>query len=553
MRAELVIDVPTPNRIRVARPLPAARRSLDRYELVLLVAFAAVSLWVLSLDAWQVVVHGRVWTGTDGVYIVDQMQYLAWIRDASRHLLAANLFVLRPTPADYFQPAIAISGVLSALGLAPALSLLLWKPVAVGGIFFATRAVVHRTLTGLWARRAALTLALFYGSVTIAYGNITVLGDLFPGFLSWGYTFGLLSIAAMVGALVVYERDRAQGRTGVWPAVLGVSASLLHPWHGELLALVLIVAELTMWRHGRRGSLTLPLVTLGAIGLSLLYYAILGHADLSWKLAREASKHSFSLWPIAMYLAPLAIPAVLAYRGPSRTFLMAAMRAWPIAALAVFVLSASALGATPLHAFEGITIPLAPLAVQGIRTLRWQRLPRPRLIALTALALATIPGTILQLNAARQLAAPTQGNANFIARDERNALDYLAHRREVGGVLTRSYLGAVVPSRTGRHTLVGDCLWSQPGCLQRTDIAQRLFTGGLAPHAAQRFVRRTGARFVLADCGTQTDLQRLLGPLTQQVARFGCATVYELDPPNPVPGPLTNLRADAAVRAARRQ
>jgi len=191
--------------------------------------------------------------------------------------------------------------------------------------------------------------------------------------------------------------------------------------------------------------------------------------------------------------------------------------------------------------------------VQGIRTLRWQRLPRPRLIALTALALATIPGTILQLNAARELAAPTEGNANFIARDERSALDYLAHRREVGGVLTRSYLGAIVPSRTGRHTLVGDCLWSQPGCLQRTDIAQRLFTGGLAPHAAQRFVRRTGARFVLADCGTQADLQRLLGPLTLHVARFGCATVYELNQPSSLSGPLTNLRADAAVRAARRQ
>ena len=99
----------------------------------MLVAFGAVSLWVLTLDLLQVVVNGRVWTGTDGVYIVDQMQYLAWIKSASHHLLASNMFVLRSTPHDYFQPAVVISGGLSALGLSPAVSLLLWKPVAVGG------------------------------------------------------------------------------------------------------------------------------------------------------------------------------------------------------------------------------------------------------------------------------------------------------------------------------------------------------------------------------------------------------------------------------------
>src|SRR5690349_19887888 len=104
MRVELATEAP----IRAPRvALPAERRSrrarLDRFELIMLLAFAVLSLWVLALDAWQVVAHGRVWTGTDGVYIVDQMQYLAWIRGASQHLFSANLFVLRPTPSDYFQ------------------------------------------------------------------------------------------------------------------------------------------------------------------------------------------------------------------------------------------------------------------------------------------------------------------------------------------------------------------------------------------------------------------------------------------------------------------
>src|ERR1700761_8761712 len=142
------------------------RRGLDRFELSVLGTFAAVSVFVLALDLWRVLFDGAVWTGTDGVYIVDQLQYLAWIRDASHHFLVSNLFVLRDTPADYFQPAVVISGGLTALGIPVSLSLLLWKPVAVVAFFFAVRAYAQRNVTGLWPRRTVLVLALFYGSFT---------------------------------------------------------------------------------------------------------------------------------------------------------------------------------------------------------------------------------------------------------------------------------------------------------------------------------------------------------------------------------------------------
>ncbi len=49
-------------------------------------------------------------------------------------------------------------------------------------------------------------LSLFFGCFTVIFGTFGVLGDLFPGFLSWGYTFGLIALAALVGGLLTYAR-----------------------------------------------------------------------------------------------------------------------------------------------------------------------------------------------------------------------------------------------------------------------------------------------------------------------------------------------------------
>jgi len=553
VRVELAVATSAPG--RPADTVAFKRRRVDPVELALLLGFAALSVFVLALDVWQVVAHGLVWTGTDGFFVIDQMQYLAWIRDASHHVLAANLFVLRPTPSDYFQPAIAISGAIAALGVSPSLALLLWKPVAVVGTFYGVRAYVYRTLSWRFERRAALTLGLFFASFTTVYGAFGVIGDLAPAFLSWGYPFGLMAVAAMLFALVAYARDRAEDRIGWSAPVLGAVASSLHPWQGEVLILTLIAAELVRWRQyaGSRRRLVLPATMIGASALPLVYYAILGNADLSWDLAREAGKHSFSFWSVMLALAPLALPALLGYRGRPRSFLAAATRTWPLAALFVYLLSATGLSASPLHAFSGVTVPLAVLAVDGVRRVDWRRMPKPRLVAWLLIAAVTLPATIWEISVAHEFMAPTPGNANFIARDERGALDYLAHNRDQGGVLTRFYLGSIVPAHTGRRTFVGNCLWSQPNCSPRAQTVQKLFDGGLSQRAARRFVRHTGARFVLTDCQSQARLARTLGPLVVGVRHFGCATVYEVDAPDVPKGPLAESDANAAVRAARRQ
>ncbi len=553
MRVE--VGTPTSSVGGAAAPVAVRRRKLDRFELGVLVAFGLVSLWVLTLDLLQVVVNGRVWTGTDGVYIVDQLQYLAWIRSASHHVLVSNLFVLRSTPADYFQPAVLISGGLTALGLSPAISLLLWKPVAVAAVFFSFREFVHRTVPGLWPRRLALLLALFFGSFTYLYGSWGVIGDLFPGFLSWGYTFGLIALACMVAGLLTYDRARSSGRIAWWPGLLGLLASLLHPWNGEELILVVIATELVLWRGLPRNlaRVKLLVLTVALSGLPLLYYVALGRADISWRLARVASKHGFSLWSILLALLPLLIGAAFALRRRDRSFLALATRAWPLAALLVFVVSASGFSATPLHAFQGITLPLSVLAVEGVQRVGWRRLPRVGWVTAIVVFLITVPATAYELNNARKLAAPTAGNANFIERNERSALDYLADIRTPGGVLTRSYLGAAVPEKTGRRTLVGDCLWSQPNCYGRVNQAQALFDGTLRGAAARTFVRDTGATFVLADCSATANLERTLRPMLVSTHHFGCATVYQLDAPSPPQGPLAEFRGHAAVRATGRK
>ena len=532
----------------------AGRWRIDRVEVTLLVLFGAMSMWVVGLDVWQSVVHNRVWTGTDGFFIVDQMQYLAWIQSASHGLLAATLFVLRSTPSDYFQPAVAISGAIAALGVSAWLALLLWKPVAVVGLFFAMRALAYRTVDTTGQRRSVLALGLFFGSFSVVYGSFSIVGDLMPGFLSWGYPFGLMAVALVVFALLSYDRARTAGRL-VWaPGLLGALGSTLHPWQGELMILMVLGAELIRWREhtGWRG-LRLPIATVALTGLPLVYYVVLGHVDLSWGLAKDAASHAFSFWAIAIGIGPLAIFAALGYRGAPRNFIELLLRLWPLAGLIIYLLSNTSLSSAPLHAFNGITVPLSVLAVLGAVRSGWTRLPRARLATGVALALATIPANAYALAIAHRYTKPTTGNANFITRDERDALTYLARDPDDGGVLTQFYLGEIVPGRTGRHTLVGDCLWSEPHCMPRSLKADALFDGSMTRAQARRFVRRSGARFLLASCQPHVNMRRLLGSMIVDVHRFGCADVYDLGQAGKAEGPLAELPTDAVVRAPRRQ
>jgi hypothetical protein len=169
-----------------------------------------------------------------------------------------------------------------------------------------------------------------------------------------------------------------------------------------------------------------------------------------------------------------------------------------------------------------------------------------------ALAAATIPGAISQLHTAKTLAVPRVGNPTFIRADEQRALGYLARNPTPGGVFTRFYLGDLVPAETGRRTFVGDCLWSEPNCGTRALYSQQVFRDSVPPATARGLVRRSGARFVLADCRVSPHLGAVLAPLTQSVAHFGCAAVYMLKAAAPPRVPLAESSPHAALRPAGR-
>jgi hypothetical protein len=503
-----------------------SRQGVDRFEVCVLAAFAALSMWVVAVNLWLAAKHGLVWTGIDGEFPVDQMQYLAWIRDASRHLFVSDLFALRPTSHDYLQPMVAASGGLAALGVAPWLALLVWKPAAVVAIFFAVRAYMRRLFRGRGEQRAALVLGLF----AAGYG---ARGDEWLPFMSWGYVFGLVAVAAMVWALVAYDRSCRSERFALLPAALGLVASWLHPWQGELLILVIVGAELLQRLAPReliRGrSARLAATTVAATALPLIYYEVLERQDPAWRLAASVTaRHPASLATIMLPLLGLGVAALPAYRRPASSFLETATRLWPPAALAVWAVEMAGGRPGVLHAWTGITIPLAALAVQGVQAIERRRVPGYRHLATVGVLALTLPGSLFMMRATSQYIMPATHNQNLNATSEQQAFAYLAHDPQPGGVLSSYYLGDEVPGETGHRTYSGDYRWSGRAYATHAQMAWELLHGWIRGRTGRAFVVMTGARFVLTDCRTHTDLAHTLGPLLQSTDRFGCTTVYEL-------------------------
>ncbi|MGH2926688.1 MAG: hypothetical protein ACRDL8_00605, partial [Solirubrobacteraceae bacterium] len=153
-------------------------------EILLGLALAAWALFPLAL----LLVHASALhasftganglIGADGVLGADQLQYLAWIRDASTHGgLASDLFTLSPSGHVYLEPLFALSALLLHLGLSIQLSYLLLEPLAIVALAVAVAAWARRAFPDATGpRAAAVALSLFLCTPVAALFSWTQLG-----------------------------------------------------------------------------------------------------------------------------------------------------------------------------------------------------------------------------------------------------------------------------------------------------------------------------------------------------------------------------------------
>ncbi|HEU0024573.1 MAG TPA: hypothetical protein VFQ12_08075 [Thermoleophilaceae bacterium] len=528
---------------------------LDRADLLLLAAFAAMSMAILAALATRPLSM----TGAESGVVADQLQYFGWIRVASEHLVIHNIWDIDPEGTSYFvHPGFLASGLLHKLGLSiPLAYLVLWKPVAVALLFFGFRAYVNRLVPARGAALAALAIALFYVSPVAAAIDLLAIGDLdfrkelrflagevFPGVYVWGYLMTAIAVGLVPFVLLALERAReparrAAGRSGgwyaSWAAAGGLLIAWLQPWQAVAVIGTVVVVELIDWRrHGARLGERLrgsgPMLV--ASTLPLVYYWILERVDPAWEIAGHANRKFELGWPPSVWLIgllPLALPAALAYRRRPADWQELALRVLPLAFVGeYFLISVSGLGTFPFHSLQGLSLPLAILAVQGTAELRpaawWRARAVPVAVALAALLALGVADRVNQI----RIEIHKGGQPYLLHDGERAAFDYLEELPRAGGVLAPIYSGLMVPYQTGRETWVGQLSWT-PHYHRRVARAGALFEGRMERVEARRFVAGTGARFLYADCLERADLTRTLQPYLAAVRRFGCATVYEVD------------------------
>ena len=361
--------------------------------LVLVWAFAPVVVLVV-----QSLRHGYTLTGADGPIPSDQLQYLAWVRDAGEHGLAANLFELRPSGHVFAHPLFTPSGLASRVGLPIPLAYWLWKPVAALVLGGGALIWVRRLLPGrIGAQAAAAALGLFSfsplsaivlwaeaGSATARSHIYTSAGEMFVAGELWGYAQTAIAIGLMPVVVLLVERALRGKPAGAlaFAAATAAMVSWLHPWQGVTLALVL--GGLAGWpgQSPRRRALTL--VPFAGLIAPLGYYALLAHHDVAWELASRQNEVGHPpAYALALALVPLALPAAFGVRHPGDDLAERALLLW----IAASLIALAALESFPPHFLAGLSLPLSVLAVRGAGRLR-----ASRAMAAGAVALAPLPG-----------------------------------------------------------------------------------------------------------------------------------------------------------------
>jgi hypothetical protein len=526
-------------RAALAARVAARARWFEWGTLAVLAAYALVPLAAMVRFA---VAGDLTFAGADGPFPGDQYQYMTWIREYEDHLLASNTLDIAASDHVFFHPMFFLSGFAVRLGIGVEVAYLIWKPVAIAALFFGFRAYVRRFVSDPWLRVAALGVALFFSVPAIFHylwniadseGNddslLNAAGELLPATLIWGYMPAAIAVGLMPVFLLGVERIVAALDTGARPgtrllvlvSLTGAAASWLHPWQGQVL-LVTAAAALVLRRRFdlRQAWVVIPLAVTFA---PILYYFLLSRADSAWALAQAAneSQGDLPLWVVMVALLPLAVPAALGVRRFGAGFGERMLTIWPVATVLVFLFFSPSF---PQHVLEGMSLPLGVLAVAGLAALR-----RPRALVAAFAVVATLPGAVYMVDWLRDTVR-VGGQVRYLEPGEDAALDYLDGERAPGGVLTRVYMGTLVPVATERQSWVGHPSWTRD-FEERVAATEALFAGGLSAEDAEALVRDSGAAFVLVDCERAATAVPALRPLAQDERRFGCATVLRVNGP----------------------
>jgi hypothetical protein len=532
---------------------------------VLVAVFAVASFALFGVDAVDAAANNRVYLGAASAAAQDSMQYLAWATDAAHHGLIANLYGFNNGGHVFFHPIWLVTGLLHVdAGISYPLLLGLWQAAALILLVIALRRYAQFVLGNDGRARAiSLALALFLVSPFFLFvvnlpfkidgqWTLRLTGESYA--VEWisGYFPIALTVTAMIGYVIALERLmgtlrrptlgaelllrappagrlRARG-AGFAAAAFGATAAFLHPWQGAELAVLTVGAAIWGRLLSRRNvRLLLPLA---GVALPLLYYLILPKLDVGWATAsRGSGPHQPGIPPLGWLttFGPIALASIPGWRTRASSDRQRLLRLWPIAVLITFVAAPTG----KYHAFAGVSIPLALLAVQGWRRVLEERRMRgrnPRVLrflviaGVVVLVFGAAPATTWLLTEKR-LGAQTVAELD---RPDADALDYLA-RQPRGGVLSTSNVGIWVPALTDDTTYVGPIVWS-PQWSRRRSYVSRLFGDPgkrrLSPTAALALIEQPGARYVLEPCGSRRKLWPLLEPRGYSRHAFGCATVY---------------------------
>jgi hypothetical protein len=453
---------------------------------------------------------------TAALFPVDQLRYLAWIRQAGLHLLIADPYRVG-RPHVYLHPLFALSGLLWRAGISVQAAYLLWTPIALLALVWGSYRFAGLLLPGR-ERVAALMLSLLYFSpfvplldwgklVNALHANYLaiVAGNSAAYWQAWGYLPTVIALGLMPLFLVAVSRvlDQDGGRyLPAGAAIAGLIVAWLHPWGGiELLAVVVALAALR-----RRASPGLAIAALGTAA-PLAYYAVLAGSDAEWSLAqlRAGSGGVPMWWPLCVALGPLLVLALAGIRKP-KDALDESLILWPAAALLAYVV----LGADArLPALAGVALPLSVLAVRG-----WRRLTLPPAAGVAALLFATVPGAAYSAATFHDVFR-AHGVPFALAAGEQRAIDTVG--RLPGTVLATPYLAAAMPALDGRRSVT----------LSDRSAADDLFDGRVSGAALRHAIAAAAVKVVVADClPGRVDLSVLLHPLGFRTRMYGCARVY---------------------------